>query len=124
MTERNEELLVDYPKKDEVSEDNRKKLELVERLEKYYEQNKNLPMLQVIRELYRVTKDDLPFERFLKYDNSIFYKNGKFTNDILDQALKLYCEFIGVNRSMYRDAEYSFLVGCIKQYIDCFYRKL
>ena len=124
MNERSEELLVDYPKKDEVSEENRKKLELVERLEKYHEQNKNLPMLQVIRELYRITKNDLPFERYFKYDDAIFDKNGKFTNDILDQAIKLYCEFIGVGRNLYRDAEYAFLISCIKQYIDCFYRKL
>jgi hypothetical protein len=123
MNERSEELLVDYPRKDEIPEENRKKIELVERLEKYYEQNKSLPMLQVIRELYRITKDDLPFEKFFKYDESIFDKNGKFTNDILDQALKLYCEFIGINRSLYRDSEYDFLIKCLKHYIDCFYRK-
>ena len=123
MSNRDEELLVYYPKKDEVSEENRKILELIERLKKYHEQNKSLPMLQVVRELYRVTKKDLPFEKFFKYDDSIFDKNGKFTNDNLDQCLKIYCEFIGVNRSLYRDAEYNFLIQCIERFIDYKYRR-
>ena len=114
MSNRLEELKINYVSKESINEERRKIIELVERLDKYEMKNKTLPMLQVLRELFRVTKKDLPFEKFFRYDDSIFDKNGKFSNDILNKCFHLYCEFIGVNRSLYRDAEYKFLIMCIK----------
>lgn len=117
MKDRLEEIKKNVPDLSKVDDKRKKIFNLTKRIDKYFREGKYETSLKAVQQMYELTKSDLPFIKFFKFDEKIFDKKQKFSNDLLRQCLTLYCEFIGCSRALYRDEDYKVLFSFIKEFI-------
>ena len=117
MTNRLAEIEKKVPDLSNVDDHRKKIFALIKRIDKYFNTGKESSVLKPIQEIYELTKNDLPFLKFFKFDENIFDKKQKYSKELLDKCLQMYCEFIGCSRALYRNEEPKILFLFIKEFI-------
>lgn len=117
MTNRLEEIKKKVPDLSNVDDHRKKIFSLVKRIDKYFNTGKESSILKPFQEMYELTKDDLPFINFFRFDEKIFDKKQKYSKELLEKCLQMYCEFIGCSRALYREEEPKILFLFIKEFI-------